>query len=70
MKKSPKEKSVNKRQTDKDLYNEYLKLFNYLNYIKHEYEWSKEGDMIKQFSLYENSPIPELANNTNYICNA
>lgn len=58
----------NQSQTN-DYFQEYFEIFSILRInsenIKHE--WNKEGDIIKDFNLYEDHPTPILTQNTNNL---
>ncbi len=58
----------NQSQTN-DYIQEYFEIFSILGInsesIKHE--WNKEGDLIKDFNLYEDHPTPILTQNTNNL---
>lgn len=62
----PKEEKKIKKAEEKDFEKEYSEIFSILGInadnIKHE--WSKEGDNIKEFNLYEDHPTPILTQNT------
>ena len=61
-----KNKSIEKKVNDKDLLKQYEELFAQFNFLMNEgkYEWNENGDRIKKFTLYENSPTPILTNHT------
>jgi hypothetical protein len=58
-----KAKSKAKSKTEIDYTKEYNELFLMMDALR-QAEWNKQGDHIKKFSLFENSPTPILTNNT------
>jgi len=52
-----------KTKTEMDYLREYNELFFKMEMLL-ESEWNKQGDHIKKFSLFENTPTPILTNNT------
>jgi hypothetical protein len=48
-----------KSKTEIDFIKEYNELFLMMEALRHA-EWSKQGDHIKKFSLYENTPTQFL----------
>ena len=59
-------KGSKSEQNNRDYTQEYLELFAALG-VKPEnmnHEWEKEGDVLKQFSLYDNVPTPILTTGT------
>ena len=61
--KTTKAKNRAKPKIEIDYIKEYNELFLMIEALR-QAEWSKQGDHIKKFSLYENSPTPILTNNT------
>ena len=61
--KTTRAKNKVKSKTEIDYIKEYNELFLMMEALR-QAEWNKQGDHIKKFSLYENSPTPILTNNT------
>jgi hypothetical protein len=61
--KTARAKNKVKSKTEIDYIKEYNELFLMMEALR-QAEWTKPGDHIKKFSLYENSPTPILTNNT------